>query len=284
LRPGEREPRRPRPACHEGARTAAEAEADQEHRQDDRERVDRCAEQQAEQTRPDHLGGQRAEARAGDDDEHRARTSALRDLTRRGRRRARARPDPRGDAQRTSRHRRIDRRRNVGRNRHVVDAEQVETGKQASEHGSGDVAGVEQAEHRHPAPVRFDRARDRRQRRAHRERRRQQADRRDERPQRDAAGAAPARIERRHRRHHRQQQDAGGADRDLQQRVDTQRMETSVDQPRRDEAAEAHPAHEHAEQHADRHGRRADHQLEQLLPHRFVNQRGGAAPGKQQKD
>ena len=54
-------------------------------------------------------------------------------------------------------------------------------------------------------------------------------------------------------------------------------------EPRQEEAAEAHAAHERAEQDADRHRRRADHQLEQLKPDHFVNQRGAAAANEEQQ-
>ena len=41
------------------------AETDQERGEDDRERVDRRAEEQADLTRPDHFAGQRGETRQG---------------------------------------------------------------------------------------------------------------------------------------------------------------------------------------------------------------------------
>ena len=43
------------------------------------------------------------------------------------------------------------------------------------------------------------------------------------------------------------------------------------------------PAHERAQQHAQRHGRRADHQLQQLEPDDLVDQGGAAAADKQQQ-
>ena len=54
-----------------GANRAADAESQQEHREDQREGVDRRAEMQGEQARPDHFGGQRGHARQADRDVHR---------------------------------------------------------------------------------------------------------------------------------------------------------------------------------------------------------------------
>src|SRR5437868_6766567 len=56
LAPAERAPRRGRRAREARAGGAADAEADQKHREDEREGVDRRAEMEREQPRPDHFG------------------------------------------------------------------------------------------------------------------------------------------------------------------------------------------------------------------------------------
>ena len=137
-----------RPPRDEGAGAAAQADADQEHRQDDRERVGRPAEQQREQPRPHHLGAERAHPRQA---RWRGRSAARRGGTRRrrgrvGRRasrdRRRARLDARqhpgsaGDGQ-------VQRHGDERRERHVVHAQQVEAREQAAEHGADRVAAVE---------------------------------------------------------------------------------------------------------------------------------------------
>jgi hypothetical protein len=59
-------------------------------------------------------------------------------------------------------------------------------------------------------------------------------------------------------------------------------MMSAGDVPREQQAAEAHAAHERAEQHTEGDGRRSNHQLEQLEPHNFVNECGAAAANEQQ--
>ena len=53
------------------AEAAADAQTDQKHREDERERIDGRAEQQPEQARPDHFAGERAEPRQRDREVHR---------------------------------------------------------------------------------------------------------------------------------------------------------------------------------------------------------------------
>ena len=64
-------------------------------------------------------------------------------------------------------------------------------------------------------------------------------------------------------------------------RVDAQRMLARGDHPRQQQAAQAHAAHEGAEQDAERDRRRADDQLQQLEPDDLVDQRGAAAADEQ---
>ncbi|MBI3399895.1 MAG: hypothetical protein HY048_00625 [Acidobacteria bacterium] len=53
---------------------------------------------------------------------------------------------------------------------------------------------------------------------------------------------------------------------------------------RREQAPQAHPAHERAEQDADRNSGPADDELEQLEPDDFVDERGGGAGDEQQQN
>ena len=76
---------------------------------------------------------------------------------------------------------------------------------------------------------------------------------------------------------------AASPDAELEQRVHTQRMMPARHSARQPEAAEAHPAHERAEQHADRDGRRTDHELEQLEPDGLVNEGRRSAADKQEQ-
>ena len=66
LATGERHARPRHVLCQHRPGGAAAAKADQERGQDDRERVDRRAEEQADLTRPDHFAGERGEPRQRD--------------------------------------------------------------------------------------------------------------------------------------------------------------------------------------------------------------------------
>ena len=63
LTPRQRHARPRQVARHRRTQAAADAEADQKHRQDQREGVDRRAEQQRQDPRPDHFGRERGHAR-----------------------------------------------------------------------------------------------------------------------------------------------------------------------------------------------------------------------------
>ena len=56
-----------------------------------------------------------------------------------------------------------------------------------------------------------------------------------------------------------------------------------ADPPRQQDAAEAHAAHEGAEQNAERDRGRPDGQLQQLKPDDFINQRRTAAADEEQQ-
>ncbi len=73
-------------------------------------------------------------------------------------------------------------------------------------------------------------------------------------------------------------------DAEFQLSVDAQRVLSAELQARQQQTAQAQPAHEGGQQHAERNGARPDHQLQQLVPDDFVDQRGAAAAGKQQQE
>ncbi len=83
--------------------------------------------------------------------------------------------------------------------------------------------------------------------------------------------------------HAEQDENADRADAELEAGVDLQRVMSRGDAPRQQDAAEAHAAHERPEQDAQRHGRRADRQLQELEPDDFINQRRTAAADEQQQ-
>src|SRR5262245_63852293 len=60
-------------------------------------------------------------------------------------------------------------------------------------------------------------------------------------------------------------------------------MLVGADEAREQEAPEAHPAHERAEQHAERDRRRTNHELEELKPDDFVYQGRTAAADEEQQ-
>ena len=250
--------------------------------EDQRERVGGRAERQRQQPRPQHLRGQRREARNADGDVHR-RAPAARSRPGRPRPSAPTCAVMRDSIRRQSRDDRVERDGDVGRDGHVVHAQQVETGQQAADDGAADVAAVEVAEPGHAARRRLHPARDGGQRRAHQERRRQQADRRDDRAHGDVAAADPD-VNAVDERHAEQQHQAHDADAELEDGVDLERMLLRVHVPRQQIAAEAHAAHERAEQHAERDRGRPDHQLQQLEPDDLVDQRRAAAADEQEQD
>ncbi len=82
-------------------------------------------------------------------------------------------------------------------------------------------------------------------------------------------------------RDHQQFEDAADGDANLNARVGPQRVHRMLGEiARQQQAADAQAAHEGGEQHAQRNGGRADHQLQQLIPDDFVNQRRASAAGE----
>ncbi len=176
----------------------------------------------------------------------------------------------------------INRRREIGRGRHVVNAQQVKTGEQASDHGARGVAGV-QISPRGNATRPSD---DRRQRSTHQDRRREHAERReDSAPQHSGhavlgSGDVQA-IQRRQAELH---QDRARGDSQFEGGVNFQRMLRQAD-AREPQAADAQASHEGREQDAERNRGRPDGELQQLVPDDFVDQRAHAARRKKnQKD
>ena len=182
-------------------------------------------------------------------------------------------------------HGHVQRHGRIGGDRHIEDAEQVEARQQAAEHGSSDIAAVKESQPRHTLRRRLHPAGDRGQGRAHQEGWRQQADRRD-----DAAHvqpghtrARPGDIDAADERHPEKEQQTDDADAKLERGVDPQRMLLRGNQARQQQAAQAHPAHEGAEQNAHGDRRRSDDELQQLEPDDLVDQRGTAAADEQQQ-
>ena len=212
---------------------AADAEAEEEDREDQREGIDGAAEEQRQEPRPDHLGRERRRARQrdrhvdGPGAGHRlggcdvaVRLEPLRD-----RRRLR-------DGDREQRDHDVQRHGDIGRDAEVVDAQEVEAGRQAADDAAADVAAVEEPEPRHAFRRRLDPAGNRRQRGPHQQRRRQQADGRGEAAEEDARDTGAARhghVEAVQERHAEEDEQAEGADAQLQERVDAQRMLAPAD-------------------------------------------------------
>ena len=84
-------------------------------------------------------------------------------------------------------------------------------------------------------------------------------------------------------RHAKEEKKAAGRNPEFEIRVDAQGMLARRNDARQKEAAEAHPAHERAQKNAHRYGRRTNNQLQELEPDNFIDQRGTAAPHKQEQ-
>ena len=283
LAPAERKARTGDPPRQLRPDRAAHAQADEEHRQDQRERIGRRAEEQRQDARPHHLCAERGHPRQRDRDvdEPRFRTDRCAS-GRAGRRHVGG--DAR-DGQRQERHRDVERHGHERRGRHVEDPQEVKAREQAADDRAPDVAAVEIPEPRHAGRRRLDEARDRRQRRAHQDRRRQQADAGDDRPQKevDLPGAGDRRVDAADQRHHEQHDHAQGTDTELEKRVDAERMMACADKAREQQAAEAHAAHEDAEQDAKRDGRGSNRELEELEPDNFIYESRAAGSDKEDK-
>ena len=283
LTPAERAPRRCLIACDERRDRAPDAEADEKHREDQREGVDRRAEVQRQQPRPDHFSAERRQPGQRDRDVDRcvagwggAFSPAFAALK-----------GPRhlvigrfgGDEVRDRRDCGVDRDRGKRRDVHVVDAQQIEACDEAADDAAGDVAAVEKSEPRHPFGRRLHPARDRRQRGAHQHRRRQQADAGDDGAHEDAhhSVAGPCGVKAADERHAEEDQQPEHTDARFERRVHAQRMLARRDRARHQHAAKAHAAHERAEEDAEGDRRRPDDELEELEPDDLVNQRRAAA-------
>src|SRR5262249_12244288 len=123
-------------------------------------------------------------------------------------------------------------------------------------------------------------------RRAHQQRRRQEADRAEQTTQEDAAHSVNGDLEVQTAGVWEPPQDKQPEHRDgsLEHRVHAKRMLSPRDVLREKEAADAHAAHERAEEYAERYGGRADDETEQLEPDDLVNQRRAATADEQQDE
>ena len=166
-----------------------------------------------------------------------------------------------------------------------MDAQQVEAGQQAADHGPGDVAAVEEAQPRHPLGAGLDPARDRRQRRAHQQRGRQQAHPGHGPAHQDAhqAVAGVMRIHLFEERHAEKDRQRNGADTQLKPGIDPQRVPPRRDETRKKQASRTHTAHEGPQQYAEGNSGRADDKLQELEPDDLVDQRRAAAADEQQE-
>jgi hypothetical protein len=80
-----------------------------------------------------------------------------------------------------------------------------------------------------------------------------------------------------------QHEQSEGGDRQLQQRVNAERVLAARHEAGEVEAADAHAAHERAEQHPERHRGRSDDETQELEP-AIVNQRRAAASNEKEDD
>jgi len=112
-----------------------------------------------------------------------------------------------------------------------------------------------------------------------------EADRADGAPQQEAEEAVTGvrRIERDDRGEREQDRDPDRPDRELERRVDAQRVAARADEARQEEAPRHRPPCRCREGRPSRRGR-ADHELEELEPDDFVDQGGRTAPGEEDED
>src|SRR5664280_3839313 len=171
----------------------------------------------------------------------------------------------------------------VGGDGHVVEAQQVESGEQASEDGAGGVAAVEQAVPGDAVRSGFQPADDGGKRGAHQNGGGQQADGGEESAEEEARHAVlgAGDVGHIHQRQQQMHQESGGGDAEFQVGIDTQRMPAGQAQTGEPHTADAEAAHEGGEQEAERHGSGTDGQLQKLIPDGFVDQRGATAAGEQ---
>src|SRR5262249_17056592 len=97
------------------------------------------------------------------------------------------------------------------------------------------------------------------------------------------ARPGPRRVDAADQRHAEQDQNPERPDPELERRVHTERVLPGADDARQEQTAQAHAAHEGAEQETKGNGRGSDDQLEELKPDDFVNESGTAAADKEQQ-
>jgi hypothetical protein len=193
--------------------------------------------------------------------------------------------DATGDEQRDQRNRDIQSNGCERRGRHVIHAQQIKPCDQTARHGTNEVPAVEEPQPRDAVRRCLNAARNDGQRPAHQQRRRQQADAGDQCSKNQAGhpGPRPGGVDAAKDRHAIEDQDSECADAELQVRIHAERMLDGRHIARQQQAAEAHATHINPEQHAERYGRRADRQLQQLEPDDLVYQRSAAGSDEQQQ-
>jgi hypothetical protein len=183
-----------------------------------------------------------------------------------------------------SSYKQVERSGREGRHRSVVNAQEIKAGQQAAKDGAAGVCAIEESPPG-SAPWRgFDPSRDGRQRCAHQNRRRQQTDRGNQSAQEHAwqAVAGNSNIEPVHEWNDHQDQQAADGDAGFDYGEDPQRVVSRIEpQPRKSNTSQTQSTHKRRQQDAKGHCRRANRQLQQLVPHNFVNQCGAAAAGHQ---
>ena len=189
------------------------------------------------------------------------------------------------EAKSEQRHGSVDRRCGVRPDGHVIEAQQVEAGQDAPRHRARNIGAVQQSQPRDPPGRRLRPSGDGGKRGAHQQRRRQQAHRHDH-AARHHPGEARRRlgeVEAPDPRHDVQHQDSGRRDPQFETGEHLDGMPAHGHESWQGEAAQAQSRHVGRQQQPQRDGRGADHQLQQLEPHDFVDQGRAAAAGQQQQ-
>ena len=143
----------------------------------------------------------------------------------------------------------IDAHCHVGRDRHVVHPQQIETGSEASHDGADCITAVERAEPRRTVRRGIDQAAHGRKRSPHEQRRRQKDCGRNDcaEPQASRRRRRPGRVDTANERNTEQRQKTDQANAELEQGVDTKWMRRTRHDPREQGAPETHASHERAE-------------------------------------
>ena len=179
----------------------------------------------------------------------------------------------------------VDCRGKHRRGAHVVVAQQIKPGQHRTDYGTGRIAPVKETKPRHTFGRGFNPARNGWQRRAHHDGRRQQTNGGNDGAHANADETVSwrERVQTSHQRHQVQHQQSHHTNAQLQKRIHLERMVLLVDEPRQIQTPKAHATHEGGQQNTKRNRRRPNHELQQLKPHNFVNQRAHTAANEQQE-